>query len=286
MRTLQIDTSNLLQQMLSQLIEFGDNIIGALLILIVGLIIVRLVARVLRKGLQKTGVDKFADKHLNRIDFLSSNNVRVVPSTLFSKILYYFLLLVVLVAATDVLQMEAVSTLVQSAINYIPYLITAFAIMIVGVFLADFLKNVSSATLASLGIPAAGFIANFIFYFVLLNILMLALEQALINTDFITSNLSIILGGVVLAFAIGYGLASRSIMSNYIAHFYNRNKVALGDVIQIEGKRGRVKDMDNTTLTIASEEDDREIIIPLSRLNNEIIEIIERKPQAPSQPPM
>lgn len=272
--------------MLSQLIEFGDNIIGALLILIIGLLLSRLVARVIRKGLKKTGVDKLADTHLNQIDFLSSNNVRVVPSTLISKVLYYFLLLIVLVAATDVLQMESVSALVQNAINYIPYLITAFAIMVVGIFLADFLKNVSSATLASLGIPAAGFIANFIFYFVLLNIFMLALEQALINTDFITSNLSIILGGVVLAFAIGYGLASRSIMSNYIAHFYNRSKVSLGDVIQLEGKRGRVKDMDNTTLTIVSEEDGREIIIPLSRLNNEIVEVIERKPKAPSEPPV
>jgi len=284
-KLLQIDTKNLLHEMLSQFMSFGDNLVGALLILIIGLILVRMITRMIRKGLQKTGVDKLANKHLNGIDFLSSNNVHVVPSTLVSKMLYYFLLLVVLVAATDVLQMQAISVLVQSAINYIPYLITAFAIMVVGVFLADFLKYISSATLSSLGIPAAGFIANFIFYFVLLNILMLALEQALINTDFITSNLSIILGGVVLAFAIGYGLASKSIMSNYIAHFYNRNKVNLGDVIQIEGKIGRVKDLDNTTLTIVAE-DGREIIIPLSHLNNEIVEVIERKPNAPSQPPV
>lgn len=195
--------------MLNQIVAFGDNVIGAILILIIGLILVKILTRVVRKGLQKTGVDKIADKHLNGIDFLISNNVRVVPSTFVSKIFYYFLLLIVLVAATDVLQMEAVSNLVQSAINYIPYLITAFAILVVGVFLADFLKNVSSATLSSLGIPAAGFISNFVFYFVLLNILMLALEQALINTDFITSNLSIILGGVVLAFAIGDGSRSQ-----------------------------------------------------------------------------
>ncbi|MEL6945769.1 MAG: hypothetical protein AAFO82_24205, partial [Bacteroidota bacterium] len=237
MNLLQIDTKNLLLEMLNQIVAFGDNVIGAILILIIGLILVKILTRVVRKGLQKTGVDKIADKHLNGIDFLISNNVRVVPSTFVSKIFYYFLLLIVLVAATDVLQMEAVSNLVQSAINYIPYLITAFAILVVGVFLADFLKNVSSATLSSLGIPAAGFISNFVFYFVLLNILMLALEQALINTDFITSNLSIILGGVVLAFAIGYGLASRSIMSNYIAHLYNRNKVSLGDLIEIQGKK-------------------------------------------------
>lgn len=281
-----MDAKGLLGQMLNQFVAFADNLVGAILILIIGLILAKIITRVIRKGLQKTGVDKAADKYLNGIDFLSGNNIRIVPSTLVSKIIYYSILLVILVAATDVLQMEAVSSLVQNAINYVPFLVTAFAIMVVGVLLADFLKNVSSATLSSLGIPAAGFIANFIFYFVLLNILMLALEQALINTDFITSNLSIILGGVVLAFAIGYGLASRSIMSNYIAHFYNRNKVNLGDIIEIGGKIGTVKDVDNTTLTIVSEEDGREIIIPLSHLNNEIVEVIERKPHAPSQPPV
>ncbi|MEL6945523.1 MAG: mechanosensitive ion channel domain-containing protein, partial [Bacteroidota bacterium] len=69
-------------------------------------------------------------------------------------------------------------------------------------------------------------------------------------------------------------------------HFYNRNKVSLGDLIEIQGKKGRVKDMDNTTLTIVSEEDGREVIIPLSHLNNEVVEVIERKPSAPSQPPV
>ncbi|MEM0992440.1 MAG: mechanosensitive ion channel domain-containing protein [Bacteroidota bacterium] len=277
---------NLLEDILKQFVAVGDNLVGAILILLVGFIIVRVVTRFIRKVLQKAGVDKLADRYLNDIDFLSSNNIRVVPSTLVSKVLYYFLMLIVLVAATDVLGMDAVSNLVKDAINYIPSLITASVLLIIGLFLADFVKNVAQTALTSLNIPAGKFLASFLFYFVLINILILALEQAKINTNFINSNLSIILGGVVLAFAIGYGFASRSMMSNYIAHFYSKNKVNIGDTIVIGGKEGVVGDMDNTTVTIISEKDGREIIIPLSHLNTEVVEIIRRKSKGPSQPPV
>ncbi|MEM9885919.1 MAG: mechanosensitive ion channel domain-containing protein [Bacteroidota bacterium] len=277
---------DLLEEILKQFVAFGDNLVGAILILLIGFIIVRIVTRFVRKVLKKVGIDRLADRYLNDIEFLSKNNIRVVPSVLFSKIVYYLLLLIVLVAATDVLGMQAVSNLVKDAINYIPSLILAAAILIIGLFLADLIKNIAQTALASLNIPAGKFLANFLFYFVLINILILALEQAKINTSFINSNLSIILGGVVLAFAIGYGFASRSVMSNYIAHFYSKNKVNIGDTIKINEKEGLVSDMDNTTITMVSERDGREIIIPLSHLSTEIVEIIKRKSKSPSQPPV
>jgi hypothetical protein len=103
---------------------------------------------------------------------------------------------------------------------------------------------------------------------------MLALEQAKINTDFITSNISIILAGIVLAFSIGYGFASRDVMSNHIGYFYNRNRIHLGDHVNINGKEGIVIGIDNTSITLASIQDARRIIIPLSKLNTEAFEVI------------
>jgi len=276
---------SLLKEVFLQFIEFGDNIIGAIVILLIGLILVRVITRFIRKVLSKAGVDKLADRYLNDIDFLSSNNIRIVPSGLFSKILYYFLILVVLVAATDVLQMQAVSDLVKSAVDYVPSLLIAFVLLIIGLFLADLVKNVSLTAFQSLNIPAGKFISSFLFYFILLNIFMLALEQAKINTAFISSNLSIILGGVVFAFAIGYGLASRSLMSNYIAHFYNSNNVSIGDTIIIDNKEGVIKEMSNTTMSILTK-DGSEVIVPLSHLNTEIIEVVKRKSKSPSEPPV
>ncbi|NJK83096.1 MAG: hypothetical protein HC912_04030 [Saprospiraceae bacterium] len=234
---LQVETFNILNELIRQFAQFAPNIFGALLIILVGFIIVRVLSRVVRKVLEKVGIDKLADNSINKIDVLSTNNIALKPSKLIAQIVYYFALLVVLVAATDVLKMEAVSNLVKEAVNYVPSLVTAMMLLAIGLIIADFVQDVSLAALQSLNVPAAKFVSGFIFYFILLNVLMLALEQAKINTDFITANLSIILAGIVLAFSIGYGLASKAIMSNHIAYFYNRKKIGIGDTITLNHKK-------------------------------------------------
>lgn len=265
-----------LKEIWFQIVEYAPKISLALGIIILSFILIRVFTRLLRRLLRKVGIDKLADNYVNRIDFLEKNNIRFVPSSFISEIIYYLFLLISLVVATDFLQMEAVSDLVKSAIDYIPSLITATALLIVGLFIADFVQDISLTALQSLNVPAAKFVAGIIFYFILLNVLMLALEQARINTDFITSNISIILAGIVLAFSIGYGFASKDVMSNHIGYFYNRSKIHLGDVVSIGGKEGMVVGLDNTTLTIRADKDARHIIIPLSKLNTEAIEIISR----------
>jgi small-conductance mechanosensitive channel len=277
---------NLLDEITILLLEFGDNFVGALLILLIGYIVVRVITKMLRRLLDKVGIDRLADRYINNIDFFSSNNLRIQPSILLSKLLYYFLLFLVFAAATDVLGMEVVSNLMRDAINYLPLLFTAFVLLLIGVFLADFVKNIALAAFTSLNIPAGRFLANFIFYFVLLNIFILALEQARINTNFINTNLSILLGGIVLSFAIGYGLASRSIMSNYLASFYNKTKFQIGDQVRIGSYEGKVIELEGTTLILLNEKDGSEVLIPLSHLNTEIVEVLQRRPNAPSAPPI
>jgi small-conductance mechanosensitive channel len=139
------------------------------------------------------------------------------------------------------------------------------------VLAADFLKNIVKTTCDSLGIPAAGVIANVVFYFVFLNISMITLAQAGIDTAFIESNLSIILGGIVLAFAIGYGLASRHIVANFLASFYNRDKIKVGDIISINGLKGEVVELDNTSMVLQAHE--KRIIVPLNKLATEPVEV-------------
>ncbi len=278
-----LDSLGLLEKLLEQFIQFAPNLLGALLIFIVGFIILRIVKRLIKVLLKKLNIDALADNSVNKIDFLASNNIRIVPSSLIGQIVYYFGLLIVLVAATDVLKMQAVSELVTGAVDYVPFLITALTLLIVGLFIADFVQDISLVALRSLNVPSAKFVAGFIFYFILLNVLMLALEQAKINTDFITSNLSIILAGIVFAFSIGYGLASKATMSNHIAYFYNRSKVSIGDIITIEGKEGTVEGIDNTALVISTKDEDKKIIVPLSKLSTETIEIKKAAPTNPEE---
>ncbi len=262
-----------LKEKLFEMSSVVPNIITALLIFLVGLIIARVVRRVIRKMLAKTGIDKLADR-LNDIDMMSSSNIKIVPSTLFSQIIYYILVLVSLMAAVEALGMEAVSDLMTNIINYLPKALSAFIVLIIGLLVADFIKKIVLTTCESLGIPAAKLIANVVFYFLFLNVALITLKQAELQTAFMENNISIVLGGVIFAFAIGYGLASKSLMANMLSSFYNKDKIKVGDEISIEGQRGTVTVIDSTTVTMQSNEG--EVVVPLSKFSGETYVIHKR----------
>jgi small-conductance mechanosensitive channel len=150
-------------------------------------------------------------------------------------------------------------------------------LLFVGLLFADFAKGMVLSATRSLGIPSAGLIANFVFYFILIAVAMSALGQAGIDTEFLRANLTIIIGGGVLAFALGYGLASKDMMANFIASFYSKDKVQLGDTIRIGEVEGVIVAIDNTSLTLAGE-GSRTIILPLRKLTSENVEIIKPAP--------
>lgn len=247
-----------------------DNLVGALLLLIIGLIIARILARVLRKILEKIGIDKLADR-LNEIDLFYKNNIKITPSKLIPKVLYYILVFIFTIAATDVLGMAVISNLMSELLNYIPNAIAAFIVLVIGLVIADLLKNAIKTTCESLGIPAAGVISTAVFYFVFINIIMMALKQGNIETDFIEQNISIILAGIIGAFAIGYGLASRGLVANFLSSFYNKGKVAIGDVVTVDGVKGEVIAIDNLSVTLRM--GSTKTIVPLSKLTTESVSI-------------
>ncbi|MCB9081066.1 MAG: mechanosensitive ion channel [Lewinellaceae bacterium] len=253
---------------------FAPKILGALFLLFIGWLIGKGLARVIRKVLERIGADKLADR-LNEIEIFSKSPVKFKPSQLFSKIVYYLIFFLFFMAATDVLGIEAVSLMIADIFNYLPRLISALFVFIIGVFLADFLKNMVQTACNSLNIPAGTLIANFVFYFLFINVAMITLSQAGIETEFIQDNLSIVLGGIVAAFAIGYGYASRPLLANILGGYYNRNRINIGDWISIENVSGEIIAIDNTTFSIATTGQGK-IIIPLSKLSMEKYEIVQQ----------
>lgn len=262
-----------LQQLLIQFISFVPNLLGASLIVIVGYIVSRLVITVLKRLLKLIGIDKLGER-LSRVDVISRADVEINLSTILGQVIFYFMMLVILVAATDVLGLEVVSNLVSSAIEYIPNLVAAMVILVLGSILADILREIATVTCRSFAIPASGMIGSIVFWFVFVAIMLSALAQAKLETDFIVANLSILIAGLALAFALAYGLAARPLMGGFLAHFYNRGKINVGDKIRIEEYEGVILAIDRASFTLNA--DGKLLIIPLSKMQTESILVLER----------
>ncbi len=266
----------IVEEMLVKLAATLPNVVGAIAILIVGWLVAKIVSKTLEKIFVTLKFDKLGEK-INETEFATKANFKIRVSIFLSKLIYYLLLLIFIMMATDILGMAIVSEMVSDLIAFLPRLLSALILFILGIYLAEFVKNVVLAACTALGIPSAKVIATFVFYLVFLTLTISALAQASIETSLITSNLTVILGGVILAFSIGYGFASRDTMANFIASFYSKNKVKIGDMISIDGSTGRVVAMDSISLTLQAE--GKIIIIPLKKLTSEKVEIYSTERQ-------
>lgn len=256
----------ILEKLQSALLSFGT----AFAVLIVGWLLARFLSKMIEKLLKAVKADKIGDK-INDIDILQNANVKILPSIVISKLIYYILMLMVLTASLEILNLDELSKQVNKLIEYIPRLFSATLILIGGLIVANAIRALLNAAFQSLNLASGKLISGFVFYFIFVSVLLSALPQADFEVAFLQDNLTIIVGGIVFAFAIGYGFASRNIMSNLLAALYSRNKFHIGDDVKIDGTRGTIIEMDSTSLTL--ETSDRRIVIPLNHLTTQRVEV-------------
>lgn len=266
--------SNLLSDNLSQLInglvQTLPRLFGGLMIIVFGMILARIVSKFVAGILARIGADKLGER-INDIDMISNMDFEVKISQIIAKIIYYFVILIAIVGATDVIGMPAISQLFNDILNWIPNLLVALVILAVGLVFAEFVRGIIYTACTSFNIPSARVVSTFAFYFLFINIFISALSQAKVDTSFISSNVSILIAGAAFAFAIGYGLASRSVLSNFLTSHYSKDKIKIGDHITIDGHKGIVKEMDRSNIILSSE--GKTTLLPLHKLSTETVEI-------------
>lgn len=258
-----------LSGILETFFRFVPNLVSALIVAILGVIVAKILSKLLTKLIAKTKLDDISKK-INEIEFIDKLNLNIKISKLVGLFVYYFLLLVIVVIATDILNITIISNLLVSILQFLPNVLVAFMLLILGILGANWLKKIVFSFAKSIGLPTANLISNLVFYFALINVFISVMLQLKINVDFLSTNLSLIIGGIMAAFALAYGLAARGVLSNIVASLYFKNKYNIGDHLRIGNYEGKVIEKDNFNLVL--ENKDEKIVIPLSKLSdNEVI---------------
>ncbi|WP_080236569.1 mechanosensitive ion channel family protein [Spirosoma rigui] len=261
---------NTFQTLIDQFIGFVPRLLGGLVILLIGIAVARITALILRRVLERVGFDKIGDR-LNEVSIIKQLKTEIKLSHIVSKVLYYFILLVFITAATETLGVDAITEMVSSLVNFIPKLIAAAIMLQVGVLLADALRAGVVSVCESFNIASGRLLGTIVFTFFLVVTIISALAQAGINTELLESSFNLIIGGIIFAFAVGYGIASRDVMANILSSFYSKNKYKMGQTIQIDGVKGAILAIDTTTLTLQTGE--TTTVFPLQSLQTKKVEI-------------
>lgn len=247
------------------------KVVGAIFLLLFGWMFAKIISFTVGKLLKIIKFNALSQK-VNTQAMLQKANIQSTPSDLVSKFIYWIIMLLVLVMATDTLGLQVVSQEITKLISLLPTLLSAIILFIIGVYIATFIRDVTRAATSTLSIGAGKVISNAVFYFLVIIVTLTALKQAGIDTSIITSNVTLILGAFLGGAALAYGLAARNVLTNMLGSFFNRQKFAKGQLIEVAGVSGRVVDIDNISITIATENEDL-VVLPAKILLDEQVRI-------------
>lgn len=272
--------TNWTELLFSSLKTFGDavmsvlpSILGGIFILIFGWMMARLVSKGIKKLLTTVKFDELADK-VNTGELLEKSGLDMTASELISKFVYWMIMLLVFITASETLGWTAVSDQISKLIGYLPTLLSAVIIFILGTFMASFVRDVIKGATASIGISAGSILSSVVFYMLLIVVAITSLEQAGVDTTMLSSNVLVIVASVMLAAAISYGFASRELLSNILASFFTRNTFTKGQIIQIDDVKGEIIDANNISVRIKTENE--EVIIPTHQLITNRVKIFKK----------
>lgn len=194
--------SNSLANLGLRFADFLPTFIGALLVFIIGLVVAKVLGNAVEKGVKLTRVDRAMEKFEVTKKF-EEVGLELSFSRVFGEVVRWFLILVFLMAATDILQLVQVTNFLNSIIMYVPNVVVAIVILAIAFILANFVYKLVRGSVRAAGVMSASLLASIskwaiIVFGLLTALVQLGIAESIVNTLFI---------GFVAAFSLAIGLS-------------------------------------------------------------------------------
>jgi len=210
-----------LQAMLTQAASFVPSLVGAIIILIVGWIIARILQFISGRFLKLIRFDTAAQK-AGISSALERGGVKYTTSSLVGRLVYWIVMILVLVMAVNALGLSAASELLNRILLYIPQVIAAIFIIVLGLFLGSFVAGIVQVTASNAGVERSELLGQLARLAIVVFTVAMALEQLKFATTIVSSAFVIVFGAIFLALALAFGLGCRDIAGRYIANLIER----------------------------------------------------------------
>jgi len=202
------------QTLVNQVMSFLPTLVGALLILLIGWLIAKAVESLVVRLLKTITLDKLADQtQLSTV--LAKGGIRHKLSELIGVIVYWLIMLAVVMIVFNALQLTVAAELFQSVVAFLPNVIAAVFILILGIFAAAFLSATVRTAASNAGILQAHLLGQLAQTVVVIFAAVAALQQ--LRVPFFGEVFLIILGGISLGCAIAFGLGCKDLAGRWLS---------------------------------------------------------------------
>ena len=189
-------------------ISLVPTLIGALLIFLLGVIAASIIGKIVERIVKVARIDQALER-ISVGEKLKEHGIDIKLSEFLGKLVQWFLVLVFLMAATDVLGLKQVTSFLNSILLYLPNVVVATIILAIAFLLGGFFYTVVRSSTKAAGVMSAGLLATIIRWAIIIFGLLAALVQlgiakSLVNTIFIGA-----ISAISLATGLAFGLGGK-----------------------------------------------------------------------------
>lgn len=246
------------------LIGFLPKLFGALLLVIAGVLIGRIVSIALAKVLELIGIDRLLGKTAVQTVLERAGSKRTA-SQILGVLGFWVVFLLFLISATETLGLEIVSQALTGLAYFLPKVGLAVVILVLGLFAANFLKEVISLACTSAGVAQGPVVSQTFYVGMALLVVVTAINELGIDTTLLNNTIVLLVAGLISGAALSFGLGAKSAIGNLIAAHYLQPVLKVGQRVKVGTIAGEVLSITPVAVVVQTKEG--RAIIPASQFS-------------------
>ena len=174
----------LLEGMVSKIADFVPSLLGMLILLLIGWLVSKGARKLASVLLTRIGFDTAIEK-IGLGGALA--NLKKTPSQLVGELVFWFFMLTFLVSAAESIGLESVSQQLNAFVAYLPNVLVAVVMLVIGMMAAGFVRNLVQTSAASVGIDFGVPLSNLAYGVILIVVGSLAFGQLQVQTELVNA---------------------------------------------------------------------------------------------------
>ncbi|MGD8402215.1 MAG: mechanosensitive ion channel [Anaerolineales bacterium] len=230
---------NLWEETLGTVFMWLPNLLGALVLLLVGWLVARLVQFIIGGLLRRLRLDALTER-VGISSMLSNAGLDPSVANLLARLAYWLILFVFVLAAVESLGLIGVTEMLNRLVGYLPNVLAAALILLFGSLVAQVIGETLGKMTTQAGVTAGSALGQVVRYTLLVFAIILALGQLGIQTDLLTIAASALVIATTLALALAFGFGSRDLARNIMAGYHARESFEEGQQLSLRGHSGQL----------------------------------------------
>jgi hypothetical protein len=211
------------REFLHQIAAFLPRLLLALVVLAVGWLLAKAARFAVERALRAANFNVLTER-AGTDNFLRQAGLQGDTTTLFGLVAFWLVILATLMIAFNGLGLTYVTDLLGRVVWFTPKLLVAMLVVVFGSYCARFVGGAVQAYCEDAQIPDADMLGRIARYLIVIFVVMIALGQVEVGGDIVQRTFLIILGGVVLAFALAFGLGGKEWAAAMLERWWPRHR--------------------------------------------------------------